>query len=455
MNPFFVYMRVTMKSLVSVIGLGYVGLSTAVCLASRGIKTIGVEKDPNKLKAISSGHVPFHEERLPQMLNSTMKKGTFECTNQIHKAVEATRFSFITVGTPSKPSGEIDTGYVESACVELGEALKRKKVWHAVVVKSTVVSGTTEELIKHTLEASSSLKAGEDFGLAVNPEFLREGTAVYDTFHPDALVLGCSDRRTLREIKKLFQKFYRKLPSVIETSTTNAEFIKYSVNTFRAVQLSYLNTLANLSNVLPDSDVGDVVKGLATIMKLDNRYLRPGPGFGGSCLPKDTRALAAHMRKKGVDASVLESALSVNLKQSKVIVDMAEGLTNGLSGKRVAILGLSFKGNTDDVRESPSLNIISELLSRGAVVAAYDPKAMENTRRILGDKVLFSDRAKDCIKGTHCCIIATDWKEFQTLGPNDFRTSMKTPVVVDARRIFEPESFRNSGVLYRRLGTSR
>jgi nucleotide sugar dehydrogenase len=443
-----------LNSKVSVIGLGYVGLSTAVCFASRRIKTIGVEVNKEKLSTIRSGIVPFHERGLDEMLRQTLDDGTFDCTDDISKAVRNTEITIIAVGTPSRPDGGIELDFVREACAQVALAMKAKRRNHIVVIKSTVVPGTTEEMIKRELESRSGMKAVRDFGLAVNPEFLREGTAVYDTFHPDALILGCSDGRTLSTLKKLFQKFYGKLPVTIETTPTNAELIKYSVNTFRAVQLSFINTLANLASALPNSEVGEVIRGLATITKLDNRYLRPGPGFGGSCLPKDTRAMIAHMRNKGVDPDILESALKINMKQSKVIVNTAESLLKTLKGRKIAVLGLSFKGNTDDIRESPSLNIVRELLLRGAAVSAYDPAAGENAKNILGDSISLSNDAKDCLHEADCCIIATEWTEFSKLKPEDFASIMKEPVIVDARRIFDPEKFGKGGVIYRRIGTS-
>ena len=440
------------QTIVSIIGLGYVGLSTAICLADAGFVVYGVEVVKEKIKAIKSGKLPFEEKGLDRMLARSLKKNRLRVSSEYNEAVQKSSVTFITVGTPSKEDGSIDLKYVKSAAEEIGRELSKKKGYHLVVEKSTVVPGSTQIIVKKALEEKSGRKAFKDFGICVNPEFLRESSAIYDTLHPDALVVGSEDRRSKNALLSLYRRFYKKMPQVISTSLSNAELIKYSVNTFRATQLSFLNTLANLCRKIPDADSEQVISGLSTITKLDKRYLKAGLGYGGSCLPKDLRALIAHAKELKVNSSILEAAQKVNETQPLIAIEMAEKLIGDLNGKSVSVLGLAYKAGTDDVRESVAIRLVNALVDSGAHVSVYDPSAMENARAYLKEGVKFASDSRSCIKGSECCIIATEWDEFKKIKPREFKKAMKEPAVVDGRRIYDHEEMKTEGVMYASIG---
>ena len=438
---------------VSIIGLGYVGLSTGVCLSSRGIRVYGVDVDEVRLSSLRKGRAPFQEDGLGRLLASSVKKGTFRPAGDYDEAIANSEITFLAVGTPSMPDGSVDLGYLKSASEGVGKALAKKRGFHNVVVKSTAVPGTTQGPVRRWLEESSQKKCGEGFGLAANPEFLREGSAVADTFSPDAIVIGALTKRTGVALVSLFKTFYKKLPRVVLTSPANAELIKYAVNTFRATQLSFLNTLANVCSGIGGADIDEVADGFTAIAKADPRYLKAGLGFGGSCLPKDLRAIIAYCRQTGANPAVFEAALRFNEAQPTVAVQMTRELIGQLDKKKVAVLGLAFKANTDDVRESVAIRLVERLLSDGARVAVYDPKAMENAKRVLGDRVSYVDSARECIKDADCCVVATGWPEFARIRPLEFKQLMRNPAVMDGRRVLDARALRAAGVKCLTLGS--
>jgi UDPglucose 6-dehydrogenase len=438
---------------VSIIGLGYVGLTTAACFGSRGIRVVGVDVDEARVKRIRKEEPVIRERGLQPLLDKALRTGHLEVRSDFSKLNE-TDISFITVGTPGKPDGSIDTGQVEGAARGIGRALRSGDNSHLVVVKSTVVPGTTAGKVKPILEAESKAKVGERIGLAVNPEFLYEGSAVQDTLRPEALVVGASDKISSSLLMALYRGFYKTLPPTINTTPENAELIKYSINAVRALQVSYVNFLANICSRIEGGEMRDVVAGLSSVTKLDRRYLGAGLGYGGSCLPKDAKALLAFAESIGVDAPLLRSAIEVNEKQPEEAVKMARKLVGDLKGKKVAVLGLAFKADTDDVRDSTAIRVIGSLLNQDARVVAYDPKAATNAKSILGNKVAYAASAEECIEGADVCIVTTGWKEFKGMKPGQFQKLMKTPAVVDGRRIYDPSEFRARGVPFLRIGTA-
>jgi UDPglucose 6-dehydrogenase len=440
------------KPTISIIGLGYVGLSTAICFADRGFNVVGVEIDHPKIEAIKSGKLPFREKGLDQMLHRVLKRRTLTVTSTYHDPIQSSSVTFITVGTPSREDGSIDLKYVESASLEIGSELAKKKGYHLVIEKSTVIPGTTAGKVKSALEERSQKRAGRDFGLCVNPEFLRESSAIHDTLHPDAIVVGSEDNKSKTALVSLYRRFYGKLPPLIATGLANAELIKYAVNTFRTTQLSFLNTLANICSKVPEANAQEVISGLSTITKIDGRYLRPGFGYGGSCLPKDLRALIAHSRELDVNAKLLEAAREINELQPSRAVEMSQALIGDLKGKNVSVLGLAYKAGTDDARESVAIKVLNALKDAGANVIVYDPSATDNAKKIIGDGISYASDARSCIKGADCCIIATEWDEFKRIKPEVFKTLMRYPAVVDGRQIFDPEIFSASGVKYLSIG---
>ncbi|MGD0397043.1 MAG: nucleotide sugar dehydrogenase [Nitrososphaerales archaeon] len=438
---------------VSIVGLGYVGLTTAACFASRGIKVVGVDVDKGRVRKILVGEPVIKERGLQPLLDRGLRRGYLEFRSDLVK-LDETDVSFITVGTPGRRDGSIDTSYVEGAAKEIGHCLRSRDDFHLVVVKSTVVPGTTVGKVKPVLEAESRTRIGDRIGLAVNPEFLREGSAVRDTLQPEALVVGASNRKSSNLLLSLYREFYGRLPPTISTTLGNAELIKYSINAARALQVSYVNFLANICSRIESGEMRDVVAGLARIARLDKRYLGAGLGYGGSCLPKDTKALFAFAQSIGVDASLLDSVIGANERQALEAVKMARKLVGTLNGKKAAVLGLAFKAGTDDVRESTAIRVIWALLNEGAEVVTYDPEAAINARSLLGNKVTYAASAKNCFTGADICIVATGWDEFKALKPSQFRRLMRSPAVVDGRRIFDPKHFRTGGVRFLRVGTA-
>ena len=438
---------------VSIVGLGYVGLSTAVCFADRGFRIYAVETDAAKCRAISSGVAPFREKGIDRLLGKALRTKRLVCTVDYDDAIQKSAFTFLTVGTPSRPDGSIDLEYVKSAAGSIGKVLKVKDRYHHVAVKSTVVPGTTQSVVKQALETSSGKACGRGFGLASNPEFLREGSAVEDTMNPDAIVIGTLDESSKKGLVALYRKFYgRSVPTII-TTPSNAEFIKYAVNTFRATQLSFLNTLANLAEKIPGADAGGIIKGLSAITGLDKRYLRPGLGFGGSCLPKDLRALTAYSKQHGVDPDILEAAERVNQRQPEWAVRQADRLLVDMRGKRIAVLGLAFKANSDDIRESVAMKVVTALCESGANVSVFDPAAMANATKVLGGKVHYAKTALECIRGAECAVVATEWEEFKRIIPKTFVKLMKRPIVVDGKGALDTARMTDAGGLtYVRIG---
>jgi UDPglucose 6-dehydrogenase len=438
---------------VSIIGLGYVGLTTAACFSSRKIRVVGVDVDEERVRKIQKGEPVIKERGLQPLLESGLRGGYLEFRSDLVKLNE-TDVSFITVGTPGKRDGSIDTSYVEGAAKDIGRSLRSRDDFHLVVVKSTVVPGTTVGKVKPILEAESRTKVGDRIGLAVNPEFLYEGSAVQDTLRPEAMVVGTSDKKSSSLLLSLYRRFYGRLPPTISTTPENAELVKYSINAVRALQVSYVNFLANICSRIEGGEMRDVVAGLARVARLDKRYLGAGLGYGGSCLPKDTKALVAFAESIGVEASLLDSVIEANERQALEAVKMARKLVGDLNGKKVAVLGLAFKAGTDDVRESTAIRVVRALLNEGAEVVAYDPEAASNARSLLGNKVAYAASAKECFTGADICIIATGWDEFKALRPSQFQRLMRSPAVVDGRRIFDPKYFRTGGVRFLRVGTA-
>lgn len=431
------------KHKISVIGVGYVGLCTAVGFATKGYLVVSSDVDPEKVAKIKEGIPPFHEPRLTEMLKAAIQKGKLKCLiNQTEAAVLETDVTYIAVGTPSKPDGSIDLQYIEAVSRDLGKALKKSSNYHIVVIKSTVVPGTAQNTVKTILENTSQKKCGEDFGLCVNPEFLRQGSAFEDTFNADRVVIGSFDKKSGDVIEEVYRGFYSpKVPPIIRTGLATAELIKYASNAILATKISFINTIANLCDKIPGADV----KLVATAMGLDKRigplFLDAGLGYGGSCFPKDVKALIACSKALGYEPRLLESVEEVNHEQPLKAVELCKKLLGSLEGKRIALLGLAFKPNTDDMREARVVPIVYELLREGAIVVAYDPVAVNMAKSLLKDTILYASSVVECLNNADGCIVVTEWNEFRKLTPNDFTKYMKQPVLVDGRRIYDPAEF--------------
>src|SRR5438309_4763139 len=384
---------------VSFIGLGYVGLCTAAVLASRGMKIIGVDIDGEKIAKLAKGETPLHEPRLASMLKSAIKNRRIQFTADIDRVVEAD-VTFITVGTPSNQDGSISLSFVKKAAEDVGSAIRGADAYHLVVVKSTVIPGTTTGLVRPVLESSSRKPCGLKLGLCSNPEFLAEGSAITNTLHPDKIVIGANDEKSGDKLVKLYQRIYRarKIPTII-TNPTTAETIKYASNAFLATRVSTINTIANICQRLPLGDVETVAKAIGLDPRIGSLYLKAGPAYGGAVVHEYRQAFIAVILGRQHEPLLLNAVNAVHWRHANEIVKLSRTLLGSLENRRIAVLGLAFKTDTDDVREAASLRVIEELVDNSASVSAYDPMAIENARKVLPQQVELARDSRSCLKG--------------------------------------------------------
>jgi UDPglucose 6-dehydrogenase len=443
---------------ISIIGLGYVGLVTGSTFAKKGFSVICADVIEDKVTTLRSGRSPIYEPGLEEIIQETVGDGKLSATTSTPEAVLNSDISFICVGTPSGPDGAVDLKYISGAAEDIGAALKQKEDYHLVVVKSTVVPLTTEETIIPIIEQHSGKKAGEGFGICMNPEFLREGNAVFDSLNPDRIVIGELDKKSGDTLIKYYDGFE---VQKFRTGLRTAEMIKYAANAFLATKITYANEMANICTKL-GIDVYEVMNGVGTDSRINPEFLNAGCGFGGSCFPKDLQALKAVAEAKGYEPLLLNSVLLLNDNQYFKLIEMAELMIGELQNKRVAVLGLSFKPNTDDVRETRALPLIKSLLEKGAVVVAYDPKGIENFKELIGDwfikmgfsvtRLIYADKIESALRNADACIIQSDWDEFKDLGMDEFKL-MKKPAVIDGRRTFnDPTKLIECGLKYKGIG---
>ena len=411
---------------ISVIGTGYVGLVTGACFAKLGNRVICVDIDRKKVDDINNARSPIYEEDLDELL--TTYKDAITATTDYAHAISNSDVTFICVGTPSKSDGDLDLSFVKDASIEIGKHLKEKNEWHLVVVKSTVLPGTTNDTVLPLLEKYSNKKAGKDFGLAMNPEFLREGVAVKDFLQPDRIVIGCYDRKSKDVLKKLYHGFSCPL---VETSPSAAEMIKYASNAFLATKISFINEIGNMCKRL-GIDTYEVADGMGLDKRIGRPFLDSGIGWGGSCFPKDLDALIAWAKKTDIP-KILESVVDINDRQPLKLVDILKKHVPNLNGKTIGILGLAFKPNTDDIRNSRATPIVKRLLKEGAQIKAYDPKAIRCFKEIF-PQITYVSSAKEVLN-SDAVLIVTKWNEFTKLDYNG-------KVVIDGRKLKEAETAR-------------
>ena len=436
---------------VSVIGLGYVGLTFSACLADKGFEVYGVDIDEEKRRLISDGRPPIYEEGIEPLLKRAISSGSLKVTGDFREAVLGSDITFICVGTPSRPDGSVDLSQVESACRGVGEALRDKEDYHLVVVRSTVPPGTTEGLVRDSLESASGKRVGEALGLCFNPEFLSEGKAIKGIMSPDRIVVGAVDERSGKLLLDLYRDFYSdKLPPILLTSPVNAELIKYANNAFLAMKVSFANMFSRLCGKLRGADVTVVMRGIGMDSRICGKFLGAGLGWGGSCFPKDNRGIVSYAEELGVDLKLVKASIEVNEEQVDYAVELAETLVGDLRDKLIAVLGLAFKPGTDDVRESRAIALVERLLRMGARVRVHDPKAMDNARKILGNDVEYASTLESCLEDADLCILATEWPEYKELSEGDLRRLMRSPALLDCRRIYDPKRFR--GVKFAAIG---
>jgi UDPglucose 6-dehydrogenase len=431
------------KRQISVIGIGYVGLSTAIGFTSKGYSVNAVDTDKAKIEKINKGILPFHEPHLQELFENAVKTGRLCCAPSFEKAIRDTSVTFVAVGTPSKPDGNIDLQYIETAVSRIGNALKKKDTYHLVVVKSTVTPTTTENSLRILIEKHSGKVCGLNFGLCMSPEFLREGSALSDFLHPDRIIIGEFDKKSGDTLEELFKEFYyENLPTVVRTNLSTAELIKYASNAFLGTKISFINTMASICEKIPKADVELVAKGIGLDRRIGPLFLNAGLGYGGSCFPKDIKALIAYSKTLDYKPELLESVENVNKIQPLKAIELCKELLTNLKDAHIAVLGLAFKPNTDDMREAVSIPIINQLLKEGATVTAYDPEANSNAKKIFKNKIKYASSAIGCLKGADCCIIVTEWAEVKKLKPDDYMKNMRHPIIVDGRRIHNPDDFK-------------
>ena len=431
---------------VSIVGTGYVGLVTGACLAEMGHRVVCIDVDAGRVAALNAATSPIFEEGLDDLLRKHVPRG-LTATTDLAAAVHATDLTLIAVGTPFDGQA-IDLSYVTAAATQIGKALRDKREYHVVAVKSTVVPGTTEGIVLPALENASGMRAGLDFGVGMNPEFLSEGEAVHDFLFPDRVVIGGMDRRTVDALELLYAGYPVHVPR-LRTNPRTAEMIKYASNALLASLISFSNELANLGAAIGGIDTVEVMHGVRLSQYFQSRgkdgsppitsFLAAGCGFGGSCLPKDVSALAAHGRSIGVSMPLLDSVLQINRDQSGKMVELLRKHWPDLRGIRVAVLGLAFKPGTNDVRESPALRIIRELLEAGAVLKAHDPVAIPEAAKILPtDRVQLCGSLELALHAVDAVMLVTPWSAYAEL-PELLRG--RDVVVVDARRSLPKASF--------------
>ncbi len=420
---------------ISIIGTGYVGLVSGVGFASKGHDVTCIDIVEEKVDKINRGEPPIYEEGLEELLKDVVSNDRLRATKDTEEAIKETELTFICVGTPSKQDGSVDLSSVEKAVQDMVQPLKEKDEYHVFCVKSTVVPGTTEEKVLPILDRSGK-KVGEDFGLGMNPEFLREGIALEDFLNPDRIVLGGWDEKTLEILSKAYEKF--EVPK-LKTDIKTAEMIKYTSNALLATKISFANEISRICESI-GIDVYEVMDGVGLDDRLKRDFLNAGAGFGGSCFPKDVKALVNYAKEKDQETKLLNSVLSINEEQPVHIINRLEYVSEGVKGKKIAFLGLAFKGGTDDVRETRAFPMITRLLELGADVIAYDPEASENFNELLPGKVQYANSREDALEDADICIIQNDWDEFKNLTPKDFG-HMKGNIIVDARRVLNREEF--------------
>jgi UDPglucose 6-dehydrogenase len=429
---------------IGVIGTGYVGLVTGACFAEFGVQVICADIDAEKIARLERGEIPIFEPGLEELVERNMKQGRLAFTTKTSDAVEGSLVLFIAVATPSLPDGGTDLRAVEAVAREIGRTMDEYKV---IVNKSTVPVGTAVRVRGWIEEELRATGRSVEFSVASNPEFLREGAAIGDFMRPDRVVIGADDSQATAILKSLYRPLYLIEAPVLITKVVTAELTKYAANAFLATKISFINEFANLCEAL-GADVHDIARGIGLDRRIGSKFLHPGPGFGGSCFPKDTRSIAQFARANGSPLAIVDAVVEVNaLQQRRMVEKISACLDGDVRGKTIGLLGLSFKPETDDTRESPALAIVRALLARGARVQAYDPEAMDAVRKELPEITLCSDAYQAC-GGADALVIVTEWNQFRMLDLERVKSLLARPVIVDLRNIYDPAPMRAAGFEY-------
>ena len=416
---------------IAVVGLGFVGLSLTSVLAAKGYDIIGIDIDEQKCNKMINGISPFFEPELEKTLQNGLKKKLKISTD--FSLITNCDFIFVTVGTPQNANGSIDLSTIKKAISSIGQKISKSKKKPIIFIKSTVIPGTIKKVILPILEKKSNKKAGKEFGLISNPEFLQESSAIKDTEFPHVIVLGSSDTKSVQKAKKLFLKLHPNVP-IISTNHQTAEMIKYANNSFLATKISFINQLSNICQKIPGANIDDVGKAIGLDPRIGKLFLNAGPGYGGSCLPKDMKALINFAKITGIKPVLLNAVEEVNIKQLDQIISITKQRFGELSGKRITILGTAFKPNTDDIRDSIAIELIKKFLNRKVEITIHDPQAIKNTRNIFGDKIRYAKSIRDALSKSQCVVIMTQWKQYEKLNNNEFK-NMTKKIVIDCRRM--------------------
>jgi UDPglucose 6-dehydrogenase len=429
---------------ICVIGSGYVGLVTGACLADFGMNVVGVDKDHGKVEGLSRGKVPIYEPGLDTLVQKNMAEGRLRFTTDLGPAIEEAQAIFIAVGTPPKSDGSADLTFIREVAASIAEHLNGYKI---IITKSTVPIGTgrmIEAIVRDGVGGKHT------FAVVSNPEFLREGSAIEDFMHPDRVVIGTRDQRAAEMMKKVYSPLHAADVPFIVTNVETAELIKYASNGFLATKISFINEVAQICEAW-GADVEVVSKGMGLDNRIGPKFLQAGPGFGGSCFPKDTRAAAQIARDAGLRFRIIEAVLEVNEFTQKRMIEKVDQALGGFAGKTIAVLGLSFKPNTDDLRESPALPVVAALVDGGATVRAFDPEAMTACKPLF-PTVVYTRDAYEAAEGADAVVIATEWNQFRKLDLERLRKLVRGTLVIDLRNLYEPEEMAAEGFRYVSIG---
>jgi len=431
------------KNKIAVIGTGYVGLVSGVCFADLGYKVICIDKDKDKIKKLKKGVIPIYEPGLEEMVKRNVKQGRLFFNADLGRSIQNATIIFICVGTPSTKNGKPDLSYIKAVAREIGRNIKGPKI---IVTKSTVPTGTGKNLVAKII---SKYWKG-DFETASNPEFLREGTAISDFLNPDRIVIGVNSPKAGKALLELYEKI--DCPKIV-TTLESAEMIKYASNAFLATKISFINEIANICEK-SGADVEEVAGGMGLDKRIGKHFLKSGLGYGGSCLPKDVKALRHLAGANGYRFRLLESAIGINNYQKKQIVEKIKNLFPGkrINNKTIAVLGLAFKDNTDDIRDSAAIDIVKRLQKLGAKIRTFDPKAMENAKTVLNHKIEFCHSPYEAVKNADLVMIATEWSQFKKINWKKIKKLLKKPIVVDGRNLLDPAKMKKLGFRYVGVG---
>ena len=432
---------------VTILGTGYVGLVSGTCFSEFGFEVCCVDKDIDKISNLNLGIMPIYEPGLENIVNKNRDAGRLKFSNDINDYIKNADIIFIAVGTPARRGdGHADLKYIYEAAEQIAKNISNYTV---IVTKSTVPIGTGDEVKKLIKKINPSA----DFDMVSNPEFLREGNAIDDFMRPDRVVVGVESERAKEVMSTIYKPLFLIETPIVYTDLKTAELIKYSANAFLAVKISFINQIADLCEKV-GADVHDISRGMGLDKRIGSKFLHPGPGYGGSCFPKDTLALVQTAKTHNIDLSIVKTTIGYNEKRKSKMADkIIENLGNNLSNQKVAILGLAFKPGTDDMRDSPALEIIPRLLKEGITISAFDPEAMNEAKLLLSD-IQFSDTMEDCLQGADALVILTEWNEFRGLTVSKLKGLLKGKILIDLRNALNPENFEESDFTLVQIGRS-